>query len=417
LYTVAACAVHARQTLTSPGLWDKLRGKFQKTPTDPDWQLPNGASANQFGGRQSDMLLGWTAPSAPPTDEASIRESWPDCRNVLRLAENLFLIEGVETERSASQSAEPEITPQELAQRFLAQARGAHDREREAAVLTDLGVLELRAGDSAQAAKHFDEALHLAQVLELKALEIDIRSNQGLLALAARNTQQALAMFTEHLEYARATGDRLSEKLALDRQAMAYANAGQPAMALRLALEAIELARSTGDRSHEAELLWYVGIQHAELGDRDAAIASAQAAVSLMQALRRPQAEWFADYVRKYQAGEIGAALPAASLSGSDAWSGSFVASAYSGPAATAAPGQAVQGPGLLRMAITATDAMRKFIASGLKTSPADVVRQRLDTCRTCEHHTGIRCRVCGCFTSAKVKLVHEACPLGKWPA
>jgi hypothetical protein len=125
----------------------------------------------------------------------------------------------------------------------------------------------------------------------------------------------------------------------------------------------------------------------------------------------------FAVYMRKYQSGDSDAALAAATPAAADSWSGSFVASAYAGPSGSPAQGQSVQGPGLLKMAITATDAMRKFIASGLKTSPADVSRKRLDTCRTCEHHTGIRCRVCGCFTSAKVKLVHEACPLGKWPA
>ena len=135
-----------------------------------------------------------------------------------------------------------------------------------------------------------------------------------------------------------------------------------------------------------------------------------------MQAMQRPQAQWFADYLHKFQAGETGAALTAAPTA-NDTWSGSFVASAWANPTASPAPGQTVQGPGLLRMAISATDAMRKFVASGLKISPAEVSRQRLDTCRTCEHHTGIRCRVCGCFTSAKVKILSEVCPLGKWPA
>ena len=35
-------------------------------------------------------------------------------------------------------------------------------------------------------------------------------------------------------------------------------------------------------------------------------------------------------------------------------------------------------------------------------------------TCAGCEHHTGVRCKLCGCFTNAKAWLPHEACPLGK---
>jgi hypothetical protein len=30
---------------------------------------------------------------------------------------------------------------------------------------------------------------------------------------------------------------------------------------------------------------------------------------------------------------------------------------------------------------------------------------------------TGLRCRICGCFTAAKARLDHERCPAGKWPA
>jgi hypothetical protein len=68
-------------------------------------------------------------------------------------------------------------------------------------------------------------------------------------------------------------------------------------------------------------------------------------------------------------------------------------------------------------MAFTATKAMANFIGSGMKPASADVQKTRLDVCRACEHHTGLRCRICGCFTSVKVKMTHEQCPIGKWPA
>jgi hypothetical protein len=72
-------------------------------------------------------------------------------------------------------------------------------------------------------------------------------------------------------------------------------------------------------------------------------------------------------------------------------------------------------GPGLLRMALSAALAMGKFLGSGLKTASRELVQQRLHTCAACEHHTGVRCRICGCFTQVKARLPHEECPIGKW--
>src|SRR5436305_8574690 len=73
-------------------------------------------------------------------------------------------------------------------------------------------------------------------------------------------------------------------------------------------------------------------------------------------------------------------------------------------------------GPGLLCMAVSATKAMMKYIGSGLKATPPELQQKRMATCNACEHHTGIRCRICGCFTNVKSRMAHEQCPIGKWP-
>ena len=78
---------------------------------------------------------------------------------------------------------------------------------------------------------------------------------------------------------------------------------------------------------------------------------------------------------------------------------------------------KATGGPGLLRMAMSATKAMAGFAGSGFKTAPVETQRQRLQTCAVCEHHTGVRCKICGCFTNVKSRMLHEDCPIGKWPA
>jgi len=68
------------------------------------------------------------------------------------------------------------------------------------------------------------------------------------------------------------------------------------------------------------------------------------------------------------------------------------------------------------RMALSAAKAMGKFLGSGLKTVPRPLYQARLETCATCPHHTGVRCKLCGCFTTVKARLPHEKCPAGKWP-
>jgi hypothetical protein len=182
--------------------------------------------------------------------------------------------------------------------------------------------------------------------------------------------------------------------------------------------QALTLARELQHRKHEADLLWSLGIQYAELGQRDQALAYGQAAVEVMEKMRNPQAKVFAEHLRKYRQGESAAGLGGGqelvSPGSPEAFlGGSIVADLWSAPGA----GQSAQGPGLLRMALTAARSMAKFIGSGFKMAPPDTFRRRVQTCAACEHHTGLRCRLCGCFTNAKARLDHEECPIGKWPA
>jgi hypothetical protein len=82
----------------------------------------------------------------------------------------------------------------------------------------------------------------------------------------------------------------------------------------------------------------------------------------------------------------------------------------------TTAQEPAIGNPGLLRMAFSSAKAIAQFLGSGFKTVSRTAYAKRLDTCGACEHHTGVRCRVCGCFTNVKASMLHEECPIGKWP-
>src|SRR5262249_22488895 len=95
---------------------------------------------------------------------------------------------------------------------------------------------------------------------------------------------------------------------------------------------------------------------------------------------------------------------------------GGFV-STWTIESTASAGGQSAQaGPGLLRMALSAVKSASRFISSGLNTGAPQVHEKRMRSCVSGEHHTGVRCRLCGCFTSVKAWLPYEDCPIEKWP-
>jgi hypothetical protein len=68
-------------------------------------------------------------------------------------------------------------------------------------------------------------------------------------------------------------------------------------------------------------------------------------------------------------------------------------------------------------MGLNAARSVTRFLTSGLKVIDPDTLQARLQACATCEHHTGLRCKICGCFTNVKTRMASERCPAGKWPA
>ncbi|HMF13018.1 MAG TPA: hypothetical protein VKE94_11955 [Gemmataceae bacterium] len=159
-------------------------------------------------------------------------------------------------------------------------------------------------------------------------------------------------------------------------------------------------------------------IQHAELGQREDALAHAQSAIDLMREVQDQRAAWFAEHLRKYRSGGAGNSLASAEASSSEVapalWNGSIPTGSWSAPSAEPA---SASGPGWLRMALSAAKSTARFIGSGFKTVPPQTLQRRLRTCAACPHHTGLRCKLCGCFTHAKARLAHEECPIGKWSA
>jgi tetratricopeptide (TPR) repeat protein len=428
LCAMAATSIRAREWIG--GALGKMLHSLRERKGNRAFPLPNGRSAEQCGERQADLLLVWASDPGQIPDLAVIKKEWPQAQRLHQLGEKLYLVGGVTTEADRTRAAgnvadsdQPisEATPREDAERSLALAREAGDRHAETMALTDLGVIGMTEGDPQRAINFLEQALVLCRQLGDQDRECDILGNLGMALLGVRQPARAEELFQHHLAYARAKGDPYAEKLALERLAMAAGNLGDPNRAIALYEQALAVTRRVGDRHQEGNILWQQGIQFAELGRRDLAIAKAEEAVTLYKLLGKPQSSWYGAYLQKYRMGLVDDS-PGGASGGGPGFSplsylgSSIVANAMAQQPAGSGAAQSKQGPGLLRMAMSATKAMANFVGSGFKTAPPDVQRQRLQTCAACEHHTGLRCQICGCFTNVKSRMLHEDCPIGKWP-
>jgi len=427
LCATAATSIRAREWIG--GAVGKILHGLRERKGNRSFTLPSGRSAEQCGERQADVLLVWAQDERPIADETVIKQEWPEPARFQRLAANLYLVRGVATDADRAKAGKAADAQQPLAdgcpraeaETSLALARQSGDRLGEAIALTDLGAIGLNEGDPQRAVNFLEPALTISRELGDKDREFDIVGNLGMAYLTARQPGRARDLFQHVLAYARTKGDPYAEKLALERLAIAFGNLGDPTRAIATCEQALAVTRRVGDRHQEANVLWQQSIQFAELGQRELAIAKAEEAVTLFKLLGKPQAAWYGSYLQKYRMGQVDD-QPGDAGGGGPGFSphsylgGSLVANAMAQQPTGSGAAQAKGGPGLLRMAMSATKAMANFVGSGFKTATPEVQRQRLQTCAVCEHHTGLRCQICGCFTNVKSRLLHEDCPIGKWP-
>jgi Tetratricopeptide repeat/Family of unknown function (DUF6171) len=417
-----ATLIRARER--AGGLLGKLVRSFRRGPEAPVWILPNGASAEQCGNRQTDLVLAWAEDESGPLDDERIRSRWPASERRQRIGNNLYLVSGVRPPvvKNDLQPGPNQGCPREQAEQLLAEARLSGDRRAAAAALADLAAVLLQTKEAPQALALLEEAVTLARQSGDRAVAADVQGNLGLAMLTLGQVEQARQVLEQTLASNREANDPVAEKLTLERLGIACSRLGDHAQAFGCFEQALTLARRLSDRKHEGELLWFLAIEHAEMGHRGESMSRARAAVEIFQELKRPEAGALASDLRKYEreesaswpvpAGAPGPVLPADALGG-----GSFVVSAAASLPDAASAGRQTRGPGLLRMALSAARSMSHYLASGMTAVPPDVHRRRLEVCAGCEQHTGLRCRVCGCFTNLKAWLPHESCPLGKWQA
>jgi tetratricopeptide (TPR) repeat protein len=403
LQFMAATAIQVRQHLS--GFLGWLFWFFHRTAEESDWLLPNGCTAEQCGERQSDLWLVWATSNNPPLELANVQTRWPGSSRIEQLGPTLFLVRG-----GANLGNHP-ASPQ------TSQLRS------QIGALTDEAIAVVCKGHLQRAISLLTQALEQARQAGDKSSESNVVGQLGLTAQKCNELPQARTYFEEALRAARAAGERYQEKLALERLGTVSFRLGDTALAHTYYAQALTLSSETGDHKHAAELLWYLAILEADAGQQEQALEHAQAAVELFQQIGHPQADAFAEHLRKYRLDETATttlSTPAAqSEEAAEAFTGTTLDIGAGTAQVATAPAQEtlIRGPGLLRMALSVTRSLAEFVGSGLQTVPATMQEQRLQTCATCPYHTGQRRRLCGCFTHLKSKMPHDRCPLDRWPA
>jgi tetratricopeptide (TPR) repeat protein len=387
-------------------LADAAPGETAEMTVAESATLPTGEVVERCGQDRTDLAFVRAASDEAPLDLQRIRTRWPAAQWIREIEAGLFLVAGIEPAESddGTDAATLLQCPRARAQQLLTAARASGDRRAVASALTDLGVMSINEGDSQRALDQLKEALLITRALGDAGAEADVTGNFGLLSLNLGNLAGARQLFEQELALARAADDRFAEKAALERLGQTLVRLDDHARALTHFDEALALARATGDRQHEAALLWHQAVAHAGAGRRDLAIATARSAVELARTIDNQQADLLAAHLQKFcddRADLVigGAVTVSAGLPDADRQN------------------VGGRGPGILRMGLAAARSVTRFVASGLKTATPDVVRERLQACSTCAHHTGLRCKVCGCFTNVKTRMAQEVCPAGKWPA
>jgi tetratricopeptide (TPR) repeat protein len=304
----------------------------------------------------------------------------------------------------------------EAAERQVVLARGQDNPAMLVTALTDLGILLSHEGKCKRTFELLEEALDLARAIGDQDKERDVLGNLGT-ALAGKDPTRALELVQRELELARQSKQPFAEKTALGHLGTLYLRARDPMQGIPCFHAALAIARSMGDRQHEGELLWLLAVGHADLGQREEEELWGQSAIDVYATAQKPQAVVLREHLDRFKTGAV-ARLPDRGDRGEVSFAtGFFVGNAYGSSTNLAQQsGPLIVGPSWLRLGFSALKAIARFVGSGMRRVPLPVYEERQSKCGACEHHTGLRCKLCGCFTRVKAWLPHEECPMRKWP-
>ena len=417
-----ATSVPARQRLGG-GLLTRLARKLSGTARNEAWTLPNGQPAEKCGERKTDLVLAWPEDESMPLDEESAPDALagidpvsahrqPALPGRRRSADSGAI--SAATSTSGSRGRRRAEAPGRTGRAASRGGARSGDRPKEAAALIDLGIMVMNEGDLKKSLAYLEQAVELSRQMADKAREIDALQNLGYTLLSMGQGAAARGVLETALVLVRQVGDPYAEKFVLERLAMVHANTRDPIAALRLMDKALEMTRALGDRQQETRVLWNQAIAYADLNERDQAISRAQQSIDLLRA-----------------AGQTGGHVvrsPASAVPHGLRWPGGKWTGIVRRDHHDGRPDEQWRCDDRPRRSRSRqrsrSVAHGRFChqgndeipGSGMQTSAPKSSKPGSATCQACEHHTGVRCRICGCFTHVKSWLAHEQCPIGKWP-
>jgi tetratricopeptide (TPR) repeat protein len=411
-------------------LWERVRGRRAGENSPTALETPRGTLAEPVESSRREIALVWNGHAGGTVEMSDLDAAWPDHSGYVELGANLVAVVGIgpspPTATSPQQVAgnhqvesadqavglggtsaagellRPENDPRVQARSALEAARQAADAVGEQRALADLGAAQIRGGEPQQGIQTLGDALAMCRARNDRPAERDIRGSLGSGYLELGEWEQAVAHLAASLEGAVEAQDGFAEKMMRSQLGTTYLRMGDLASATQQYEAARRLAVELQDEHDEADIAWRLAIALEQQGDRRQADRYAQRAVNLMQHLQLPSAAVFANHLESFRRESTALATapprgPSPGASGQDA---ATISSS---------------GPGWLRMAYTATRSFGRFALSGMQTVDPEQRTGRLAECAACEHHTGIRCRLCGCFTAQKTWLPHERCPIDRW--
>ena len=157
-------------------------------------------------------------------------------------------------------------------ERVLTTAQAEHDRNLEAASLTNLGLTFHYLGDPRSAIGYHEQGLTIARETRDRNVESNILNNLGLAHRDLGDTRRAIGYHEQGLTIARETGDRNGEGRNLCNLGIAYKNLGDFRKAIGYYEKSLTIARETGDRKMKGASLCCLGGTYIKLDEPSRAI-------------------------------------------------------------------------------------------------------------------------------------------------
>lgn len=133
------------------------------------------------------------------------------------------------------------------------------DREMQARIIKNIGVLYVSWQKLQEARLHYDSALRIAREINNPLLQADCINNLGIVYEISEDYPKAISMYEEALKYYQQVNKKESIAMVFSNLAIAYKYSGNVNKSIEYNLKALAIAREMKDRWKEAAMLNNIG--------------------------------------------------------------------------------------------------------------------------------------------------------------